>query len=79
MIYYSALCTHTVQMYYQLVQIQDVSLKIEHAHTESSELRPHNLARLHIYVVARWSPMFSRIGQQEVALKNEVVPKTSFF
>ena len=46
----------------KLVQIMDVSLKIEHAHTESAELRPQNLARLHIYLVARWSPIFSLIG-----------------
>ena len=56
-----------------------VSLKIQHAHTESAELRPPNLARLHIYLVARRSPIFSLIGQQEVALKNEVVSKTFFF
>ncbi len=47
----------------------DVSLKIEHAHTESSELRLHKLARLHVHVEARWSRICSLIGQQEVALK----------
>ena len=48
-----------------------VLLKIEHGHIESLELRPPNLARLHICLVARWSPIFSLIGQREVALKNE--------
>ncbi len=37
-------------------------VKIENAHTENSELRPHNLALLDIYLVARWSPIFSLIG-----------------
>ncbi len=60
----------------KLVQIMDVSVKIENAHTESSGLCLHNLERLDIYVVARLSPIFSLIGQQEVALKNEVVAKT---
>ena len=49
----------------------DFSLKIAHAHIESAELRLQNLARLHIYLVPRWSPIFSFIGQQEVALNNE--------
>ncbi len=49
----------------------DVSVKIENAHTESSKLCPHNLTLLDIYLVARWSPVFSLIGQQEVALNVE--------
>ena len=52
------------------MQIQDVSLKIAHAHIESAELCLQNLARLDIYLVPRCSPIVSLIGQPEVALKH---------
>ncbi len=57
-----------------MVQIGDVSVKIENAHTERSELRLQNLAILDIYLVARWSPIFSLIGLQEDALKVPIAP-----
>ncbi len=62
-----------------MVQIHNFSQKIAHDHIESAELCLQNLARSHIYPVARCSPIFSFIGQQEVALKNNVVKSRFFF
>ena len=61
-----------------MVQIHNFSLKIAHGHIEGAELRPQNLARLDIYLGARWSPIFRILGQQEVALKNEVAKSHIF-